>query len=47
MSERVSSIFDNELKGKDLDISLNELAKNPSVLSKYKTYQMISDVLNN
>jgi len=27
MSERVSSIFDNELKGKDLDISLNELAK--------------------
>jgi len=47
MSERVSSIFDNELKGKDLDISLNELAKNPSALSKYKTYQMISDVLNN
>lgn len=47
MSENISSIIDNELKGKDLDHGLNELAKNSSALSSYRTYQMISDVMKN
>ena len=46
MSENISSIIDNELKGKDLDHGLNEL-KNSSALSSYRTYQMISDVMRN
>ena len=37
MSEIISSIIDNELKGKDFDVSLNELAKNSNALSKSKT----------
>ena len=40
MSERVSSIFDNELKGKDLDISLNELAK---ILVLYQNINISND----
>jgi len=47
MSENISSIIDNELKGKDLDHGLNELAKNSSALSSYRTYQMISDIMKN
>ncbi len=47
MSENISSIIDNELKGKDLDYGLNELAKNSSALSNYRTYQMISDIMRN
>jgi hypothetical protein len=47
MSEIISAIIDNELKGKDFDVSLNELAKNSNALSKYRTYLMISDVINN
>ena len=47
MSENISSIIDNELKGKDLDHGLNELAKNSSALSSYRTYQMISDIMIN
>ncbi len=47
MSENISSIIDNELKGKDLDHGLNELAKNSSALSSFRTYQMISDIMNN
>ncbi len=47
MSENISSIIDNELKGKDLDYGLNELAKNSSALSSYRTYQMISDIMKN
>jgi hypothetical protein len=47
MSENISSIIDNELKGKDLDHGLNELSKNSSALSSYRTYQMISDVMRN
>ena len=47
MSENISSIIDNELKGKDLDHGLNELAKNSSALSSYRTYQMISDIIKN
>ena len=46
MSENISSIIDNELKGKDLDHGLNEL-KNSTALSSYRTYQMISDVIRN
>ena len=46
MSENISSIIDNELKGKDLDHGLNEL-KNSSSLSSFRTYQMISDVMRN
>ena len=46
MSENISSIIDNELKGKDLDHGLNEL-KNSSALSSFRTYQMISDVMRN
>ena len=45
MSENISSIIDNELKGKDLDHGLHELSKNSSALSSYRTYQMISDVI--
>ena len=47
MSENISSIIDNELKGKDLDHGLNELSKNSSAMSSYRTYQMISDVMRN
>ncbi|MEK9686316.1 MAG: sigma-E factor negative regulatory protein, partial [Methylophilaceae bacterium] len=47
MSENISSIIDNELKGKDLDHGLHELSKNSSALSSYRTYQMISDVIRN
>jgi DNA-binding PucR family transcriptional regulator len=47
MSENISSIIDNELKGKDLDHGLNELAKNSSALSSFRTYQMISDIMKN
>ena len=47
MSENISSIIDNELKGKDLDHGLNELSKNSSAVSSYRTYQMISDVMRN
>ena len=47
MSENISSIIDNELKGKDLDHGLNELAKNSSALSSYRTYQMISAIMKN
>ena len=47
MLENISSIIDNELQGKDLDHGLNELSKNSSALSSYRTYQMISDVMRN
>jgi DNA-binding PucR family transcriptional regulator len=47
MSENISSIIDNELKGKDLDHGLNELAKDSSALSNFRTYQMISDIMKN
>ena len=47
MSENISSIVDNELRGKDLDHGLNELSKNSSAISSYRTYQMISDIIKN
>ena len=47
MSENISSIVDSELRGKDLDHGLNELSKNPSALSSYRAYKMISDIIKN
>jgi hypothetical protein len=47
MSENISSIIDNELRGKDLDHGLNELSKKSSAMSSYRTYKMISDVMRN
>ena len=47
MSENISSIVDNELRGKDLDHGLNQLSKNSSAISSYRTYQMISDIIKN
>ena len=45
MSEKISSIIDNELKGSELDKGLSELSKNALSMSKFKSYQAIRDVL--
>ena len=47
MTEKISSILDNELNGKDLELAIDELAKNSNSLSSFKAYQAIGDVIRN
>jgi hypothetical protein len=47
MTEKISSILDNEINGKDLELAIDELSKNSNSLSSFKAYQTIGDVIRN
>ena len=47
MSEKISSLFDNEVEQKNLDKEINALSAKSGVERHWKYYQVVRDVLQN